>query len=152
MKNFYIKFDFKTPENLVKMFKKIKKMLEDYYNLISKNNDITFQKMLDKHFPDLKYLKCLLKDKKEVFDLYVRCINDDYFSIDSLDEEKLRENVQDLFNVCCLDVDLYDSFGGEGGYKMYEKVVKIFEDFENSDTYKDINENNVFQKIGITIF
>ena len=84
--------------------------------------------------------------------MYVRCINDDYFSIDSLDEEKLRENVQDLFNVCCLDVDLHDSFGGEGGYKMYEKVVKIFEDFENSDTYKDINENNLFQKIGITIF
>ena len=117
--------------------------MDEYYELISKNKDIIFQGMLHYHFFDLEYLECLLKDEKEVFHLYVRSLNDDYHStVNSSDEKKLRENVNDLFNVCCLDVDLHDSFYDEDRYKMYQKVVKIFEDFQNSDEYKYMKEND----------
>lgn len=97
----------------------MKKLLEEYYESISKNKDITFRGVLHYHFFDLKYLECFLKDKKEVFNLYVRSFNDDYDSTISSVEKDLIENVKHLFNVCCLDVDLNDSFYEEDRCKMY---------------------------------
>ena len=80
----------------------------------------------------------------------VSSINDDVQSVKTLEEDKLKENVK-KYEIFCLDVDLdKDEFSNKkccldpnGFYdkdihEIYEKVVKIIEDFENSKTFENL--------------
>ena len=127
------------------LIKEMKAQLKEFHKDFDKSNEITFGKMIEQYFSDLKYFECLLEDKKEVFDLYVSSVNDDIQSVETSEEEKLKENVEKLYEIFCLDVDLdKDEFYDDDKYKMYEKVVKIIKDFENSETYKNLYDNSDF--------
>ena len=127
------------------LIKEMKGQLKEFHKDLNKNNEITFEKMIEIYFYDLKYFKCLLEDEQEVVDLYVSSINDDIQSVETLEEEKLKENVEKLFKIFCLDVDLdKDEFFDEDRYKMYKKVVETIQDFENSETYKNLYDNSDF--------
>ena len=131
--------------------------LEEFLEDSNKNNEIDYGKIIKLIFSDLKYFKRLLKDDKKVVDLYVSSLNDDIKSVETLEEDKLKENVEKLYEIFCLDADLdKDEFhdkkycsDANGFYdkdinEIYEKVVKIIKDFENSETFKKIIHNYDF--------
>ena len=79
----------------------------------------------------MEYFKLLLEDDKKVVDLYVSSINDDIKSVETLEEEELKKNVEQLYEIFSLDVDFN---------KDFEKLTEIFKDFENSETYKNLSD------------
>ena len=127
----HIDYNYKSSENLMlilAMIKDMKALLNDFHEYLNKNNEVTLKEIIEEYFYDLKYFKRVLKDDKKVADLYVSSL---IKSVETLEEDKLKKNVEQLYEIFCLDVDL-DEFYLDANlcykdmneiYKTYEKIV-----------------------------